>query len=116
MALLRRDRAGLITFADNIGNIIAADRKSGQMNNILETLYDQQTNFGESDFQKLYSVMRLRVTQRSLVVLFTNFESMSGLQRQLPYIRSIARTHLVLAVFFENTELKELTSAGCWRH
>ncbi|RYG03099.1 MAG: DUF58 domain-containing protein, partial [Chitinophagaceae bacterium] len=45
----------------------------------------------------------------SLVVLFTNFESLSGLQRQLPYIRSIARYHLVMVVFFENTELLTLT-------
>ncbi|MEO8584185.1 MAG: DUF58 domain-containing protein, partial [Flavitalea sp.] len=107
----RQDRAGLITFADTIGNIVAADRKPGQMNNILETLYDQQTHFGESDFQKLYATMRTRVVQRSLIVLFTNFESLSGLQRQLPYIRSIAKTHLVLVVFFENTELKELTAS-----
>ena len=53
--------------------------------------------------------MRTRITQRSLIVLFTNFESLSGLQRQLPYIRSIARNHLVLVVFFENTELHQLT-------
>jgi uncharacterized protein (DUF58 family) len=41
-------------------------------------------------------------------VLFTNFESLSGLQRQLPFIRSIARLHLVLVVFFENTGLDQL--------
>src|SRR5690606_3673116 len=45
------------------------------------------------------------------IVLFTNFESLSGLQRQLPFIRGIARNHLVLVVFFQNTELKELTSS-----
>jgi hypothetical protein len=36
---------------------------------------------------------------------------MSGLQRQLPYIRGIARNHLMLVVFFENTELQQLTDA-----
>lgn len=111
VALLRRDRAGLVTFDNNIGQILHADRKVGQMNNILETLYDQQTNFGESDYEKLYALVRTRITQRSLIVLFTNFESMTGLERQLPYIRAIARNHLVLVIFFENTELKKLTTS-----
>lgn len=111
VALIKQDKAGLITFDENIGNFLPADRKAAQMSNVLETLYNQQTKFMESDYEKLYAVIRTRVTQRSLIVLFTNFESMTGLQRQLPYIRSIARNHLVLVVFFENTELRQLTEA-----
>ncbi len=112
VALLKQDRAGLVTFGDTIGNILHADRRAGQMNNILETLYDQTTNFKESDYEKLYALVRTRITQRSLIVLFSNFESLTALQRQLPYIRSIARNHLVLVVFFENTGLKELISSA----
>lgn len=111
VALLKQDRAGLVTFSDTIGQVLPAERHASQMNTILETLYDQKTQFGESDYEKLYALVRTRITQRSLVVLFTNFESLTGLQRQLPYIRSIAKTHLVLVVFFENTELRQLTEA-----
>ena len=81
------------------------------MAGILETLYNQHTKYMESDYEKLFALIRTRITQRSLVVLFTNFESMSGLQRQLSYIRGIARNHLVLVVFFENTELRKLTES-----
>lgn len=109
VALLKQDRAGLITFSESIGQVLPAERRAGQMNNILETLYDQKTQFGESSYEKLFAVVRTRISQRSLIVLFTNFESLTGLQRQLPYIRSIAKTHLVLVVFFENTELRQLT-------
>jgi uncharacterized protein (DUF58 family) len=109
VALLKQDRAGLITFSDSIGQVLPAERRVGQMNNILETLYDQKTQFGESNYEKLFALIRTRISQRSLIVLFTNFESLTGLQRQLPYIRSIAKTHLVLVVFFENTELRQLT-------
>jgi uncharacterized protein (DUF58 family) len=109
VALIKQDKAGLVTFAENISNFLPADRKASQMGSILETLYNQQTKFLESDFEKLYAHVRTRISQRSLIVLFTNFESMSGLQRQLPYIRHIARNHLVLVVFFENTELRQLT-------
>ena len=81
------------------------------MGNILEILYNQQTKFLDSSYEKLYALIRTRITQRSLIVLFTNFESLSGLQRQLPYLRSIARNHLVVVVFFENTELRQLTES-----
>ena len=111
VALIKQDKAGLVTFSEQLGSVLPADRKSDQMNSILEMLYREQTQFLESDFEKLYALMRTRITQRSLVVLFTNFESMSGLERQLPYIRSIARHHLMLVVFFENTELRQLTES-----
>jgi uncharacterized protein (DUF58 family) len=109
VALIKQDKAGLLTFAEQINQFLPADRKSAQMSTIMETLYNQETKFLETDFEKVLIHMRMRITSRSLVILFTNFESLSGLQRQLPYIRSIAKNHLVLVVFFENTELKQLT-------
>ena len=111
VALIKQDRAGLLTFDEGIGNFLPASRKASQMGNILEILYNQQTKFLESSYEKLYALIRTRITQRSLIILFTNFESLSALQRQLPYIRSIARNHLVVVVFFENTELRSLTDA-----
>ncbi|HTS43045.1 MAG TPA: DUF58 domain-containing protein, partial [Puia sp.] len=110
VALVKRDKAGIITFAEQIGDFLPADHKAIQMNNILGVLYNQQTKFLETDFEKLYPLIRTRITQRSLIVLFTNFESLSALKRQLQYIRGIARNHLLLIVFFENTELRELTN------
>jgi uncharacterized protein (DUF58 family) len=108
VALIKQDKAGIVTFAESIGHFIPADRKATQMANILEALYNQETKFLESDYEKLYALVRSRITQRSLIVLFTNFESLSGLERQLPYLRAIARNHLVLVIFFENTELSQL--------
>jgi uncharacterized protein (DUF58 family) len=109
VALLKQDKAGLITFAEKLGSILAAEKKATQMQSILEVLYNQKTRYLESDMERLYAHIRLKITQRSLIVLFTNFESMSGLQRQLGYLRKIAQHHLLLVVFFENTELRQVT-------
>jgi len=112
VALVKQDRAGLITFTDRINTFLPADRKAKQMSTILDMLYNQQTTFPEADYEKLFALVRLRITQRSLIILFTNFESMSALQRQLPFIKSIAKNHLLLIVFFENTGLKKLTNSS----
>ncbi|MFZ1311569.1 MAG: DUF58 domain-containing protein, partial [Chitinophagaceae bacterium] len=108
VALVKQDKAGLITFEKNLDTFLPADKKPTQMNLVLETLYKQRTDFLEADFEKLFSVIRNRITNRSLLVLFTNFESMESLQREMPALKKIARYHLLLVVFFENTELKSL--------
>ncbi len=108
VALNKQDKAGLITFSDKPGTFLPADRKPTQMNLVLESLYRQETTYLESDFEKLYGLIRTRITHRSLIVLFTNFESFSSLERELPYLRKIAAHHLLMVVFFENTEIKNL--------
>lgn len=110
VCLQKQDKVGVITFSNKMGNVLAADRKPIQKANILQLLYNQETSFQESDYEMLYLQLRSRVKQRSLLVLFTNFESMSGLKRQLPYLRSIAKHHLLMVVFFENTELTQLAA------
>jgi uncharacterized protein (DUF58 family) len=111
ICLQKQDRIGVITFANKMGAIVAADRKPIQRENILQVLYKQQTAFLESDFELLYMQVRNKIRQRSLLILYTNFESLNGLRRQMNYLRSIARHHLLLVVFFENTELSKLSHA-----
>ncbi len=105
VALMKQDKAGLITFAERIGSFLKADKRVLQMQLVLETLYNQKTRYLETDFERLYALLKTKVTQRSLVIVFTNFESLSGMKRQLPYLRKIAGQHLLVTVFFENTEL-----------
>ena len=108
VALQKQDKAGLICFSQNLDAFVPADKKPTQVNKFLETLYSQHTDFKEPDFDKLFSVIRNRITQRSLLILFTNFESIEGLQRELPYLKRLAHYHLLMVVFFENTELNQL--------
>lgn len=109
VCLQKQDKIGVLTFSNKMGSLVAADRKPIQRENILQLLYNQETAFLESDYEMLYMQIRNRIKHRSLLVLFTNFESVSGLRRQLPYLRSIAKHHLLMVVFFENTELHKLS-------
>jgi uncharacterized protein (DUF58 family) len=109
VALLKEDKAGLITVAEKIGAVIPADKRPTQINKILEVLYKEKTRYLETNMELLYATIRSVIKQRSLVVFFTNYESMSALQRQLPFLKRIAKFHLLLVVFFENTELKKVS-------
>ena len=111
VCLKKQDRVGVITFSNEPGNILPADRKPSQAEHILQLLYKQKTDFLESDFEMLHAQIRSKIKHRSLLILFTNFESLSGLNRQLDYLRSLAKNHLLLVVFFENSELARLTNS-----
>lgn len=111
VALVKQDKAGLICFGEQVDAFLPAEKKPAQLNLILEALYKQQTAFLEPDLEKLFFAIRSRITQRSLLVLFTNFESMESLQRDLPFLKRMAHYHLLMVVIFENTELKTLTES-----
>jgi uncharacterized protein (DUF58 family) len=106
--LKKGDRAGMMTFSKKTENKIAAENKSGQLKKISESLYNIKTNFFESDFNRLYQDVKYSINQRSLILLFTNFETLDGLNRQLKYLRGIAKNHLLVVVFFKNSELQTL--------
>ncbi|MFD2588271.1 DUF58 domain-containing protein [Croceitalea marina] len=107
IALKKNDKAGMFSFSNSIENRVAAERRSSQMNLILETLYNLETNFVESDFSRLYIDIKRNLNQRSLILLYTNFETLDALNRQLPYLQAISKQHLLVVIFFENTELLE---------
>jgi len=108
IVLKKHDKAGMLSFSKKVENLVVAQRRSSQMRLILESLYNVKTDFLESDFSKLYSSVKRNITQRSLIFLYTNFETLDGLERQLPYLKAIAKSHLVVVIFFKNTELNSL--------
>lgn len=108
IVLKKYDKAGMFTFSKKVSNYVAADRRAGQIHNLMESLYRIETDFQESDFSRLYVDLKQSVAQRSLIMLYTNFETIDALHRQLSYLKGIAKNHLLIVVFFDNTELNKL--------
>jgi len=108
--LKKQDKAGMFSFSKKVDNRVVAEKRSSQMQKILENLYNVKTDFFESDYSRLYADIKKNINQRSLIILYTNFETMDGLYRQLPYLKGIAKSHLLVVVFFQNTELYQITN------
>jgi len=108
VVLKKHDKAGMLSFSKRIDNVVVAQRRSSQMQLILEALYNVKTDFFESDFSRLYASIKRHITHRSLILMYTNFETLDSLERQLPYLKAIAKSHLLVVIFFKNTELNSL--------
>ena len=110
-ALLTGDRAGLVAFDREVRAVVAPDRRRGQLAALLDALYRLDPGYQDPSFEDLYATLRGRLRQRSLVLLLTNIDTVAGLERQLPYLRRIARAHRVVVVLFENTGIRDLLAA-----
>lgn len=108
VALQKDDKVGMISFSDNVTDIIKASKSRKQFSAIVERLYNQQTEYKESDYGELQLAVKREVGQRSLLLLFTNFETYVGFERKLPYFKMLNKKHLLCVVLFENTELKSI--------
>lgn len=107
IVLQKQDKAGLLTFSDRIGTAIKAERSKQQLKKILEALYNEEEQPVEANYEPLYVGARRFIKGRSLLFLFTNFESEYALQRVIPQLRNLNRQHLLVVVFFENTEISD---------
>lgn len=108
IAIKKGDKTGLISFSEKVNTLIPAENRFTQMNKIQEALYKENTQFLDANYEVLSNTVLRKLQQRSMILLFTNFESLISMRRQLKYIKAMAAKHLVVVIFFENTEVKEL--------
>lgn len=110
IVLGKQDKAGLITFAETPKAMVKADRSRLQLKKILDSLYKEKEGSVEANFENLYMSVRHFINSRSLLFMYTNFESTYALQRALPQLRKLNDQHLLVVIFFENTEITSGTS------
>ncbi len=104
-ALQKNDRAGLITFKENIDTTLKAEAGAQQRRKIFEALYRETESSYEANYELLYRLVRQVIRSRSLLFLFTNIDNEHALDRWMPLFKSIAKMHLLVLVVFENAPL-----------
>ena len=107
VALQKHDKVGLLTFSDKIGATVKPESGPKQLRVIIETLFKEKERNLEANFELLYQASRQFIRRRCLMFLYTNFESYSAMMRVLPILRMINHLHLLVVIFFENTEIKD---------
>ena len=112
VALKKHDKVGMLSFSKKIESFLPAIHKITYLNRILETLYNIDTQFYDSDFGLLYAQLKRKVTHRSLILLYTNFEHLSALKRQMPYLQATSKKHMLVVILFKNTELEKITTTN----
>jgi len=108
ICLLKGDKFGMLTFSDKIGTQLPADKSSTQLKKVMDNLYNQKTKFKDANFELLQSIVRQKIKTRSLIIMYANFENEFAMRSALPYLLQINKKHLLVIVFFQNSDLKSL--------
>lgn len=112
IVLSKQDKAGLITFAETPKALVKAERSKSQLKKIIEALYREKEGVVEANYESLYMATQKFIGGRCMMLLFTNFDSTYALHRVLPQLQKLNEKHLLVVVFFENSEVTTQASAN----
>jgi uncharacterized protein (DUF58 family) len=107
--LKKDDKAGLIALGDKSYQFVQADRGQAQMSRLMNVLYNAAACEGDGSMERLFHLVRSHIRNRSLLIYFTNIESLNQLERIHPYLERMQSRHLLVVVLFENEEVVDFT-------
>lgn len=107
VALRQGDAVGLSTFADDQPRYLAPVKGSGQLNVLLNTVYDLASSQRPADYQAAIRQLLTRQKRRALVILMTNLqdEDHGELTNAVQYL---SRQHQVLVVSLREETLDQM--------
>jgi uncharacterized protein (DUF58 family) len=110
VALRQGDAVGLCTFACDQPRYLAPVKGSGQLNQLLNAVYDLDTSRRTADYQAAASQLLARQKRRSLVIVVTNLRDEDD-EELLSAVKRISRQHRVLVASLREEVLDQLRQA-----
>lgn len=111
IVLKKHDKAGLVTFSHKVDTILASTSGKQQLKKINYALYAEKYDFSEANYTLLGVVLRKMLPSRSLVFIYTNFDTLDSLQRSLPALKMLNRQHKLVVVLFKNAGIDDIQQA-----
>ncbi|MBA3944264.1 MAG: DUF58 domain-containing protein [Herpetosiphonaceae bacterium] len=108
VATLRGDQVGMLTFADDVGVYLAPSKGRGQFYAMLELLYNLETEPVEADYGRALSYLGVKNKRRSLIILFTDLQTLDAAQPIIAYMGRLARQHVALLVTMSDPNVTRL--------
>ena len=105
------DNVGLLVFARDVEVFLPPRKGHKQFLRTLEALYAVEGRVEEPDYAAALRFLAMRVTKRSLVVLFTELVGTEPSRRLLGVLGGIAPRHLPLVVTQRNAEVERVATA-----
>ncbi len=111
VCLVSDDRPGVLTFASSIQRFVPPAGDRGQMERLLRSLHDLQSDFAETNYRRVLSYLDTHQKKRSLVILLTDFVHGQADHQLVETVATLSRRHLVLFVALRDPFLDALARA-----
>ena len=102
------DQSGLLVFDRDVQNLIMPGKGEGHRNTLMEALYHIEETRDTSNYGEAFRSLCRRQKRRSLVFIFTDFETFEEAEELCVHMSYLKRRHTPIVVFMKNEGLEAL--------
>lgn len=102
------DKSALLIFNSTVSNMIMPGKGAGHRNKILETLYHIEASNDTSNYEDAFYYFKKKERHRSIIFIFTDFDTVEEAENMLRSISVISKNNLVIVMLIKNYNLEKL--------
>ena len=103
------DQSGLLVFDTKVQNLIKPGKGAAHRNRLMEALYHIEESRSTSNYEEAFRTLCRNQKRRSIVFIFTDFETLEEGSELTRHIALLKRRHFPIVVFMKNEELIALS-------
>ena len=96
------DKCGLVVFNRETGAFIRPGNSLAHRNLLMETLYHAESSRDTSDYENVFIELGRRHSRRSLIFLFSDFETAGEARDMTKSLTLLTRRHVVVSILMKN--------------
>jgi len=105
------DRCGLALFDDQVLGYLPPVSGARALSSLVESVYDVQPRFKESDFGLMFATLQSRQTKRSLLVILSDIVDVETSSRFRSSLARLSRRHVVLFAGLKTPLLRQIIAS-----
>lgn len=103
------DKSALLLFNTEVNNMIMPGKGAGHRNKLLEALYHIESNKQTSNYEDAFYYFKKKERHRSIVFLFTDFDTLEEAEDILKVLPMISKNNLVVLILIRNEKLENIS-------
>lgn len=103
------DQSALLLFNTEVNNMVMPGKGAGHRNKLLEALYHIESNNQTSNYEDAFYYFKKKERHRSIVFLFTDFDTLEEAEDILKVLPMISKNNLVVLILIRNEKLENIS-------
>lgn len=106
------DQSGLVTFSTEVHGFIPPGKGSVHRNSLMEALYHIEHTKSTSNYEEVFFFFKGKERRRSLICLFTDFDTIEEAEDMMKVLPSISKNNIVIIVLIKDENLEKLAKTA----
>ena len=104
------DKSALLIFNTEVNNMLPPGKGAGHRNQMLQELYHIDYTNQTSNYDEAFYYFKKKERHRSIIFLFTDFETVEEAENMLKVLPVISKNNLVVIILIKNESLEKAAS------